>query len=138
MCEIESTINSRPLTFSSDDPRFFLFYFFKINLDPRDLDVLTPNDLLLLRTSIKSSPPPGIFVQEDLYARKRWRQMQYLAEVFWKRWSKEYLASLQPRQKWLTLEKNVQQGDVVLIVDSFTGTSPDRGKMFVFLPAKDN
>ena len=74
--------------------------------------------MLNLKIIQQTTAPEGIFVQEDIYVRKQWRQMQYLAEVSWKRKSKEYLASLQQRQKWLTPEKNVQQGDVVLIVDS--------------------
>ena len=101
MCEIEMTINSRPLTRMSDDPN--------------DLDVITPQNLLLLHQT--SSVPPGIFEPKDLYARRRWRQMQYLAELFWKRWVKEYLPELQRRQRWLKPERNVQPGDVVLVID---------------------
>ncbi len=41
--------------------------------------------------------PPGAFVKQDLY-RRRWRQVQYLADVFWCRWLKEYLPALQQRQ----------------------------------------
>ncbi len=104
MCEVESTINSRPLTHASDDPR--------------DLNTLTPNDLLLLQPSNMSPPPPGKFTEKDLYSRKRWRQMQYLSDLFWKRWSKEYLVELQKRQKWLHPKRNIQVGDVVLVVDN--------------------
>ena len=39
-------------------------------------------------------PLPGKFVKEDLYARKRWQRVQYLAEEFWSRWCKEYLANI--------------------------------------------
>ncbi len=62
--------------------------------------------------------PPGTFVKEDNYARRKWRQIQYLANVFWKRWVNEYLPSLQARQKWLTPQRNVAVGDIVLLVDS--------------------
>lgn len=102
MCEIEMTINSRPLTRISDDPN--------------DLDVITPQDLLLLHPT-SNNVPPGIFEPKDLYARRRWRQMQYVAELFWKRWVKEYLPELQRRQRWLKPERNVQVGDVVLVID---------------------
>jgi hypothetical protein len=85
MCEIEMTINSRPLTRSSDDPQ--------------DLEVLTPNYLLQLRAP--EMLPPGKFDEKDNYVRRRWRQVQYLADLYWKRWAKEYLTTLQEHQKWL-------------------------------------
>lgn len=43
--------------------------------------------------------------------------MQYISDIFWKRWSREYLPLLQERQKWLETKRNVKEGDVVLIVD---------------------
>ena len=101
MCEIEATINSRPLTRVSDDPD--------------DLDVIRPQDLLLLNHT--AACPPGVFNQKDIYARRRWRQIQYLADMFWKRWIKEYLPELQRRQKWLYPERNYKVGDVVLVAD---------------------
>ena len=83
MCEVESIVNGRPIT--------------KVSDDPRDMSALTPNHLLLLRE--KQSIPPGIFVCEDNYSRRRWRQVQYMSNQFWKRWVKEYLPLLQERQK---------------------------------------
>jgi hypothetical protein len=104
MCEIESTINSRPLTRMTDDPK--------------DLNVITPNDILLMKSG--TSIPPGEFHEKDLYARKRWRQIQYLANLFWRRWTKEYLPILQARQKWLQPQRNMKVGDVVMIVDELS------------------
>lgn len=76
---------------------------------------LTPNHLLLLKT--KPSWSPGVFKREDQYARRRWKQVQYLADIFWKRWCKEYLTQLQERQRWSIIGRNLHVGDVVLIVD---------------------
>ena len=70
LCEAESIINGRPLT--------------KVSDDPNDLEPLTPNHLLLLRQN--ESLPPGLFEKNDTYSRRRWRQVQYLANVFWGRW----------------------------------------------------
>ena len=83
MCEAESIVNSRPLT--------------KVSDDAHDLEPLTPNHLLLFRYS--QSFPPGIFAKEDIYSRRRWRQVQYLSDVFWRRWVMEYLPTLQEKQK---------------------------------------
>ena len=41
--------------------------------------------------------------------------MQYLTDIFWKRWSKEYLPLLQSRQKWTTIRRNLAVGDIVLV-----------------------
>lgn len=100
-CECEAILNSRPITMPSND----------IN----DLEALTPQHLLLLK--IQPNLPPGIFQADDNYARRRWRQVQYMSDLFWKRWTREYLPLLQKRQKWNHPSRNFIPGDVVLIVD---------------------
>lgn len=60
-------------------------------------------------------PPPGTFVKEDLYVKKRWRQVQYLCEQFWSRWRIEYLANISLRQRWHMPRRNVQEGDIVVV-----------------------
>ena len=72
-----------------------------------------PNHLLLLKSD--TMMPPGVFQKEDLLSRRRWRQIQYLSDIFWKRWSREYLPLLQSRQKWLYPRRNLAVGDVVLV-----------------------
>ena len=51
-----------------------------INKDPLDMNVLTPIHLPLLKEKVLL--PPGIFSIKDNYAKRRWRQVQYLADVF--------------------------------------------------------
>ncbi|KAK2887882.1 hypothetical protein Q8A73_019330 [Channa argus] len=99
--EAMSIVNSRPLTTDN------------LN-DPKSLEPLTPNLLLTMKTSV-ALPPPGKFVAEDLYARKRWRRVQYLAEQFWSRWRKEYLVNLTLRQRWHSPRRNVKIGDIVIV-----------------------
>ncbi|KAL7852267.1 hypothetical protein SRHO_G00180520 [Serrasalmus rhombeus] len=106
LCEAEAILNSRPITTPSNDPN--------------DMEALTPNHLLLLKT--RPSMPPGLFEREDLYARRRWRQVQYMADIFWKKWVREYLPELQKHQKWTRVSRNYVPGDIVLIVDE----SPER------------
>lgn len=43
--------------------------------------------------------------------------MQYLADIFWKRWVHEYLPIMQERQKWNKRRRNFAVGDVVSVVD---------------------
>ena len=103
MIEAEAIVNSRPLT--TDDLT-----------DPDSQDVLTPNHLLTMKSSIILAPP-GNFQRADVYSKKRWRRVQQLADEFWQRWRKSYLQSLQTRQKWTTPMKNVEVGDIVILKD---------------------
>jgi len=96
----EGIVNNRPLTAVSDDPT--------------DLEPLTPNHLLILKPS---SAPPGIYTEQDLSSHRRWRQVQYLADLFWRRWTKEYLPLLRQRTRWQTPTENVRVGDLVVVVD---------------------
>ena len=102
LCEVEAIINSRPITNVSDDPD--------------DLEPLTPNHILTGK-SVVTIPPPGVFQREDVYMRRRWRRVQYLANLFWSRWRNEYLLLLQSRQKWNVRQRNMMKGDVVLVRD---------------------
>ncbi|XP_071836853.1 uncharacterized protein [Apostichopus japonicus] len=103
MYETTSIINSRPLTTET-------LY------DPLSLEPLTPNHVITLKSKILL-PPPGQFDSADMYSRKRWRRVQYLLNVFWSRWRKEYLQNRQVRQKWCLPSVNIEVGDIVLIKD---------------------
>ncbi|MEZ4720248.1 MAG: hypothetical protein R2813_00025 [Flavobacteriales bacterium] len=101
LCLAENMLNNRPLT--------------PVSNDPQDLEALTPNHLLLFRKT--SGLPPGQFVKQDLYVRRRWRQIQFLADLFWQRWKREYLPMLQSRAKWIERKSNLQVNDFVLLMD---------------------
>ena len=103
MCEVEAIINSRPLTVD-------------LLNDPGSLSPLTPNHLLTMKTKVVLSPP-GVFPSADKFCRKRWRRVQHLANEFWSQWRKEYLLSLQQRQKWTVSRNDVGVDDVVIIKD---------------------
>jgi hypothetical protein len=94
-------VNSRPSTTVSSDP---------------NEEAITPNHLITMKSNAPL-PPPGKFVKEDMYARKRWRRIQYLMEQFWSRWRKEYLSNLNERQRWNRPRRNVQVGYIVVISD---------------------
>ncbi|XP_063044225.1 uncharacterized protein LOC134438561 [Engraulis encrasicolus] len=54
----------------------------------------------------------------DVYIRRRWKQVQYLANLFWSRWTREYLPLLQERQKWTRVRRGYAVGDIVMVVDN--------------------
>ena len=96
-CEVESLLNSRPLIPDQSD----------------DGNALTPNHLLLGRGTAEL--PPGLFQRTDSYAIRRWRYVQYLASQFWERWSREYVRTLNERNKWQNPKRNLSVGDIVLV-----------------------
>ena len=74
LVEVESMLNSRPVTSISD------YY--------NDLQVLTPNRFLTDKlTNYFSSDE---FPQSDINRRKRWKSLQALAYIFWTRFIKDY------------------------------------------------
>ncbi|TNN12521.1 Gag-Pol polyprotein, partial [Schistosoma japonicum] len=83
--------------------------------DSEDLEVLTPAKLLLLRENVTNFSDLPL---SNKYSR-RWQQASYLAKVFWKRWSREYVSLLQQRHKWTKLERNLREGDLVVICSDF-------------------
>ena len=101
MAEVAGILNSRPLTLVSSDPK--------------DLEPLKPNHLLSLRSN--PSLPAGSFGKEDSCSKRRWRQVQYISDIFWKRWLKEYLPALQERAKWMKPRRSLEVGDLVFIAD---------------------
>ena len=101
LCEVEAILNSRPLTPASDSPD--------------DMEAITPNHLLTARA--QPTFPPGLFTKDELYARRRWRQIQYLSDLFWTRWKREYIPLLQQRSKWHKERDVPQPGDLVLLTD---------------------
>ena len=103
MCEAISIINSRPLTVDQ-------------LTDPDSPEPLTPNHLLTMKSKILLAPP-GNFQPADAYVRKRWRRVQYLTNEFWSRWRKEFLLSLQERQKWTRPRRNLNVNDIVIVKD---------------------
>ncbi|XP_046396977.1 uncharacterized protein LOC124163913 [Ischnura elegans] len=41
-------------------------------------------------------------IEENIPTLKRWQMVQQMLQHYWRRWSREYLQSLQQRQKWAT------------------------------------
>lgn len=102
MAEVMAIMNARPLV--------------PVSSDPGMPAVLTPA-ILLTQKIDPVSAPLGNMDLKDLYS-KQWRQVQSLAETFWRRWKQEYLETLQIRKKWKSERPNLQVGDVVLLKDT--------------------
>lgn len=104
--EAENIVNSRPLTY--------------VSTESMDIESLTPNHFLLSSSS-GTSPLPGKFDKHDINLRKQWRVSQALADMFWRRWVKEYLPTLNKVSRWHHSQaENCCVDDVVLVVDDTT------------------
>ena len=99
--EVERILNSWPIV-----PIFF---------DSQGDEPLTPNHLLLMRGNANSSP--RLFSDNECYSRKRWAQIQYLSNRFWKRWLKEFFPNLLRGKNGFSPSRNLVVDDIVLIAD---------------------
>ena len=101
MAEVVAILNARPLV--------------PVSTDPESPFVLSPAMILTQKVGVPS--PHGEFTGKDLLS-KQWRQVQALADCFWRRWRQEYLPTLQTRQKWTETRRDVKKGDIVILKDS--------------------
>ena len=93
-------LNSRPLTPMTSH-----------NQD--GLATLTANHFLTL--SSPHSYPVDPRLPEEPRLLKRWNQCQSVIQHFWRRWSREYLNTLQSRTKWQQTQPNLRPGDIVIV-----------------------
>ena len=84
LIEMESLINRRPLV--------------PISGNVNDMEALAPNHFLLDR----SNPNVNISIPQDNVSnfRVKWKFINDMLSVFWKRWIAEYLPLLTQRKKW--------------------------------------
>ena len=120
--EVESLVNSRPLT--------------EVSSDVDDLEALTPNHFLIGRAT--PNLPTGIFADKEISSQKGWRKAQVIITHIWKRWLRKYLPGLTARKKWFQAVPNLKVGDLVLIVDYGTprGCWP-LGRIVTVFPGSD-
>ncbi|XP_055530352.1 uncharacterized protein LOC129721615 [Wyeomyia smithii] len=121
--QIKALLNSRPLYASSDGPA--------------DLEPLTPGHFLIDRP-LNAIPEP---TYDEIPSNRlsRWQYVQHLREMFWKRWSREYLVELQVRGKWTRKHANLRKGMIVLIKeDNLPPQLWKMGKVENTYPGLDN
>lgn len=122
LCRIEAILNSRPLT--------------PMSSSPLDLDYLSPGHFLIGQPLLAV---PDLHIPED--NRKivnRWKLLRQSHQSFWRRWSSEYLCSLQARTKWTNNVPNLKVGDMVVIKDNqCPPTSWRLGRILSVMPGPD-
>lgn len=99
LAEVTAIINARPLI--------------PVSSDSEHPQILSPSMLLTQKSGLLLPPLQSLNQKEIL--RNQWKRVQLLANEFWNRWRKEYLSTLQSRQKWQLERPNLKAGDVVLL-----------------------
>lgn len=123
LAEIEHSVNSRPLT--------------HVSVDPRDKEALTPNHFLIGTSSGLINLAQ--YNVHSLCPGKQWRAAQYYADMFWERWIKGYVPTLIPRKKWFNTDYSLKIGDLVLIVDNQAPRNTwKKGVIVKTFPGKDD
>lgn len=123
LIEIESILNAKPIGYTSSDIA--------------DPDPVTPNILLMGRRD--ASLPQVTYQDSELLSRRRWRHSQLLADHFWRQFIRNYLPSLQTRQKWMLEKDNLRVGETVMIVDhQLPRALWPVGSIVQVFPGKDN
>jgi hypothetical protein len=103
LAQVEAILNSRPLTCLSSDPN--------------DFHALTPAHLLIGRSLI--ALPEKDNTNAPVSSLSRYQRIQAMTNQFWKRWTRDYLNTLQQRSKWRKSinPERFQAGQVVLLID---------------------
>ncbi|XP_045446747.1 uncharacterized protein LOC123654934 [Melitaea cinxia] len=101
LAQIEACLNSRPLSNGSSDPD--------------DCVPLTPGHFLVGEPLVLA---PDHNLEYSLVSNlRRWQLTQRMVQIFWKRWSQEYLTQFFQRYKWKTKTPELKKGDMVLVKD---------------------
>ena len=99
------------------------------------INILTPNSLLLGRSTAYN---PGGYEPGTPTLFARLTLIQAVQDSFWKNWTMLYAPLLVKQAKWKTLQRDLQVGDVVLLMDSNILRGGYRlAKVHEVLPSKD-
>ncbi|GFS91352.1 integrase catalytic domain-containing protein [Trichonephila clavipes] len=102
--QVEGILNSRPLT--------------PISNDFDNFEVLTPAHFLIGRSINSILEPLVINISDNRLS--RWQRTTKVIQVVWKKWSTDYLNTLQQRGKWMIEKDNVMCGTMVIVKEDFT------------------
>ncbi|GFT69344.1 integrase catalytic domain-containing protein [Trichonephila clavipes] len=121
--QIEGVLNSRPL--------------YPLSCDPDDFEALTPGHFLVGRpiTAIAEL----ILTEVSDNRLKVWQKQTKIVQQIWKRWSNNYLSTLQNRNKWYFEKNNVKIYDMVILKeDNLPLCNWPLGRILEVYQGKDN
>lgn len=102
LTQIEAILNSRPLT--------------PLTSDPSDLTALTPAHFLIGRP-LTSVPHPQVPAASNITLLQRHKRVALIKDHFWKRFSNDYVSTLQQTTKWNVNKSQLELGSLVILKD---------------------
>lgn len=99
LVQIESCLNSRPIT--------------SLSSNPDDLNPLTPGYFLI--GDALTAIPENDLREIKVNRLGRYQLIQQMFQHFWQRWNKKYLQQLQQRNKWYKSIGAIRENDLVII-----------------------
>ncbi|XP_072936546.1 uncharacterized protein [Epargyreus clarus] len=111
LTQIESILNSRPLS--------------PLSSDPADCTPLTPGHFLIGRP-LTTLPQPS-YKEQSTSRLTRYQRIEQLRQHFWTRWSKEYVSELQQRVKWRSCKNGLKLNSLVVVKED--GLPPLKWKL---------
>lgn len=122
LAQVEGCLNSRPIQALSEDAN--------------DCLALTPGNFLIGEPII--APITKDYRRVPTNRLKQFQLMAKMAQEFWERWSKEYVTTLMQRNKWHQSQRNMEKGDIVLIVtETLPPTQWPLGRIVGTIPGDD-
>ncbi len=122
LCEVEAILNSRPL--------------YQRSADPTDLEPLTPGHLLTGEALTTVPSPSLLHIPQNRLS--HYQLIINRVQEFWRRWSREYLNTLQQRNKWMWKKENVKEGDLVLLMEESPPAVWKMGRIEKLHPGDDD
>lgn len=102
LCRVEAVLNSRPIT--------------PLSSDPADYEALTPGHFLV--GGPLTLPPEPDHSEVPLNRLRHFTLIQSRLQLFWQRWSSEYLPQMQRRGRWTSPSRTPIIGDLVILQDN--------------------
>jgi Family of unknown function (DUF5641) len=121
LSKIEAILNSRPLVAEPSDPE--------------DVNAITPGHFLIGRPLVAMLEPNYIDVNANRL--QRWQLLQKITQHFWKRWSSDYLSTLQKRDKTSRIITILPNTIVMIKEDNLPPTQWLLGRVVEVQPGQD-
>ncbi|XP_065197594.1 uncharacterized protein LOC135829115 [Sycon ciliatum] len=97
--QAETLLNSRPLT--------------TVGSDADDLVPLTPQQLHIGHIQVETAIEAAQASTTPAHPQRRWKAVQVAVDHIWLRWLKEFVPTLNIRQRWRMCRRNIMVADMV-------------------------
>lgn len=123
LTQVEACLNSRPLS--------------RLESESDSENILTPGHFLVGEPLLTA--PDHNYETSTVSSLRRWQLTQKMLQIFWRRWSQEYLTKFLHRYRWAYQTPEPEIGDVVLVKED--GLPPCRwllGRVVTKHPGTDS